>query len=92
MVIYDYCYSSWTSGRFAQCRIYANMKNLQLMVPPKERTLEYYECLERWKKGKISARAAAKQIGTHYATFYDGQAHNIVNAIILIDRSTRESK
>ena len=47
----------------------AKMKGVRFGTPPKERTPLYYECVEKWKKGELSAKAAAKIIGIHYKTF-----------------------
>ncbi len=47
----------------------AKKRGVRFGAPPKERNERYYECLEQWKAGALSARAAAKTVGIHYKTF-----------------------
>ena len=47
----------------------AKLRGVRFGAPPKERTAAFYENLDLWNKGQISARAAAKRIGIHYTTF-----------------------
>lgn len=47
----------------------AKLRGVRFGAPPKERTERYYECLEKWKAGELTARAAAKILGIHYKTF-----------------------
>ena len=47
----------------------ARQRGVRFGPPTKERTATYYQCLELWNAGKITARAAAAQIGIHHKTF-----------------------
>ncbi len=47
----------------------AKKRGVRFGAPPKERTERFFECLEQWKAGALSARAAAKTVGIHYKTF-----------------------
>ena len=47
----------------------AKLRGVRFGAPPKVRNERFYECLEQWKKGTMSARAAAKTVGIHYKTF-----------------------
>lgn len=47
----------------------AKMRGVRFGTPPRERTPLFYECLENWKKGELSAKEAAKVVGIHYGTF-----------------------
>ena len=47
----------------------AKLRGVRFGPPMKERTATYYQCLELWNAGQLSARAAAVRIGIHYKTF-----------------------
>lgn len=47
----------------------AKAKGVKFGRPPKERTEEFYELLEEWKTGRVSARQAARHLGIDHKTF-----------------------
>jgi len=47
----------------------AKANGVRFGAKPKERTERFYTLANQWMEGKISARAAAKDIGIHHTTF-----------------------
>lgn len=60
---------SFIKQRQAEGIAAAKLRGVRFGAPPKPRTQLYYDCLEQWKSGELSARTAAKMIGIHYKTF-----------------------
>ena len=47
----------------------AKARGVRFGARPKEKPACFSRCVEDWKAGKISARAAAKECGVHHKTF-----------------------
>ena len=60
---------SYIKQRQAEGIAAAKLRGVRFGAPPKERTIAYYECLVKWKKGEITARSAAQLLNIHHTTF-----------------------
>ena len=60
---------SFIKQRQAEGIAAAKLRGVRFGPPMKERTAVYYEYLELWNAGKVSAREAAEKIGIHHKTF-----------------------
>lgn len=47
----------------------AKQRGVRFGAPPKERTESFYQYRLEWRAGRMTARAAATQLGIHYKTF-----------------------
>lgn len=47
----------------------AKKRGVRFGTPPKERTKLFYEYLEKWKGGELTAKEAARVVGINYRTF-----------------------
>lgn len=60
---------SYIKQRQAEGIAAAKQKGVRFGAPPKERTESFYQYRLEWRAGRMTARAAATQLGIHYKTF-----------------------